>query len=42
MNEKNRPAMIVLYEAMKANERAIKTQVPCGLSFNQLIKELNK
>ncbi len=31
-----------LIEAMSANERAIKTQVSCGKTFNQLMKELNK
>lgn len=42
MNEKNRPAMMALYESMQANERAIKTQVASEYSFNQLMKELNK
>ncbi len=31
-----------LIESIEANDRALKTQVPCGRSFNELMKELSK
>ena len=36
----NNPYRAIL-ESMQANQRAIDTQIPCGKSFNESMKELN-